>query len=87
MDPNASKDLPPDYMYKPISKGETLAAKFYAFGATAIVITGLICLGIYVKFYRKGHLARKAARYEEEVRCQPRVIPSFVIVSDAILLI
>lgn len=52
----------------PLTKTNTLVIKICAFGTAALVGTVLLGIVIYVFFFRKGYLQRKAARKEEEVR-------------------
>ena len=54
---------------EPPTKTSTLILKICAFGAAAFVGAGLLGILIYILFFRKGHLQRKATRREEEVSC------------------
>lgn len=53
----------------PLTKTNTLVIKICAFGTAAVVGTIFLGILIYLLFFRKGHLQRKAARKEEVVCC------------------
>jgi hypothetical protein len=69
MDPNFSTVVPEEYTGQPLSETTSLSLKFYTFGSMAIVISGIIGLGVYIVFFRKKHLAKKEIRLEKEVCC------------------
>ncbi|KAF8239464.1 hypothetical protein L208DRAFT_1374628 [Tricholoma matsutake] len=49
----------------PLTKTNTFVIKICAFGTAAVVGTIFLGILIYLLFFRKGHLQRKAARKEE----------------------
>jgi len=52
----------------PLTKSGSLVIKIFAFGAAGLVGSTLLGIIIYLLFFKKRHLERKAARTEEEVR-------------------
>jgi hypothetical protein len=67
MDPNVSTEVPSEYTNSPLGETMNLSVKFYTFGSLAIVISLAIGFGVYLVFFKKRHLAKKAIRLEKEV--------------------